>query len=188
MTPSPDTAATIRADLAEHPGATLEDAAARTGTTVAEVLACLPEGEATLVPGAAFEEVMAEIARWGDITLVMNTGNVILEAKGPLPEGRVAQGFFNLHGRPIGGHIRAGACAQVAFVARSLFGTDTRSVQFLDARGGVLFKIYLGRDAARALIPAQLAAFDALRARLAQKQMAGTSATSVGMTEAPELP
>ncbi|WP_326493663.1 ChuX/HutX family heme-like substrate-binding protein [Rhodovulum sulfidophilum] len=84
----------------------------------------------------------------------------------------MAQGFFNLHGRPIGGHIRAGACAQVAFVARSLFGTDTRSVQFLDARGGVLFKIYIGRDAARALIPAQLAAFDALRARLAQRQMA----------------
>ncbi|TDX33275.1 heme utilization cystosolic carrier protein HutX [Rhodovulum visakhapatnamense] len=172
MTPSPDTAAAIRADLADHPGAALEDVAVRTATSVAEVLACLPAGEAVLAPGAAFEEVMAEIARWGEITLVMNTGDVILEAKGPLPEGRVAQGFFNLQGRPIGGHIRSGACAQVAFVARSLFGMDTRSVQFLDARGGVLFKVYLGRDAARALIPAQMTAFDALRARLAPGVMA----------------
>lgn len=169
MTPTPDIAAAIRADLADHPGAALEDVAARSGASVAEVLACLPEGEAVVLPGATFEEVMAEIARWGEITLVMNTGDVILEAKGALPEGRVAQGFFNLHGKPIGGHIRAGACAQVAFVARPLFGMDTRSVQFLDARGGCLFKIYLGRDASRALIPAQVAAFEALRDRLSQR-------------------
>ncbi|TCO73260.1 heme utilization cystosolic carrier protein HutX [Rhodovulum euryhalinum] len=169
MTPTSDPTAAIRADLAAHPGSALEDIATRTGASFAEVLACLPMDEAVLVPGTAFEEIMAEIARWGEITLVMNTGDVILEAKGDLPPGSVAQGFFNLHGKPIGGHIRAGACAQVAFVARSLFGMDTRSVQFLDAQGGCLFKIYLGRDANRALIPAQVAAFETLRDRLADR-------------------
>ncbi|SIO55907.1 heme utilization protein HuvX [Rhodovulum sp. ES.010] len=167
MTPTPDTAAAIGAVLADHPGAALEDVAQKAGASVAAVLACLPDGEATLVPGAAFEDAMAEIARWGEITLVVNTGDVIFEAKGQLPEGQVAQGFFNLHGKPIGGHIRAGACAQMAFVARPLFGMETRSVQFLDAQGGCLFKVYLGRDETRALIPAQVAAFEALRDRLA---------------------
>jgi len=166
MTFPQDTASAIRADLADHPGAALEDVAARTGSSVAEVLACLPETEAACGPGDRFEETMAEIARWGEITLVMNTGDVILEAKGELPEGRVAQGFFNLHGRPIGGHIRAGACTRIAFVSRALFGMDTRSVQFLNAAGACMFKIYLGRDANRALIPAQVAAFEALRDRL----------------------
>ncbi|GAA0311106.1 heme utilization cystosolic carrier protein HutX [Rhodovulum strictum] len=167
MTTTPDTAAAIRAALAAHPGAALEDIAAQSGASFAEVLACLPDDEAVLVPGHHFEEAMAEITRWGEITLIINTGDVILEAKGELPPGSVAQGYFNLHGRPIGGHIRAGACAGVAFVTRGLFGMEARSVQFLDTRGGCLFKIYLGRDANRALIPAQLAAFEALRDRLA---------------------
>lgn len=164
--PTPDRTAAIRDAITATPRATLEDIGRAAGASVAEVLACLPEGEAVLVAGSAFEPVMAEIARWGEVTLVMNTGDVILEAKGEVPEGKVAQGFFNLHGKPIGGHIRKGACAQVAFVARSLFGTDTRSVQFLDGSGACMFKIYLGRDAARALIPAQVAAFEALRDRL----------------------
>ncbi|TCM73675.1 heme utilization cystosolic carrier protein HutX [Rhodovulum steppense] len=168
MTPTAETATAIRADLAAHPGSALEDVAARTGVSFAEVLACLPADEAVQVPGQHFEEVMAEITRWGEITLVINTGDVILEAKGDLPAGSVAQGYFNLHGRPIGGHIRAGACAGVAFVSRGLFGMEARSVQFIDTRGGCMFKIYLGRDATRALIPAQVAAFEALRDRLAQ--------------------
>lgn len=115
---------------------------------------------------------MAEITRWGEITLVVNTGDVIIEAKGALPRGSVAQGFFNLHGHSIGGHIRAGACAQVAFVARPLFGIDTRSIQSLDAGGVYLFKVYLGRDTSRTLIPARVTAFDALRDRLAAEVLA----------------
>ncbi|MBK1637038.1 heme utilization cystosolic carrier protein HutX [Rhodovulum adriaticum] len=169
MTISPDLCAAIRAALTDTPQAALEDIARSAGASVAQVLACLPEGEATLVPGTYFQEAMADIAGWGEITLVINTGDVILEAKGALPPGKVAQGYFNLHGKPIGGHIRADACAQVALVARPLFGMETRSVQFLNGQGACMFKVYLGRDADRALIPAQVAAFDALRDRLTQQ-------------------
>ncbi|TCP44139.1 hypothetical protein EV662_101226 [Rhodovulum marinum] len=58
-----------RAKFDAHPGAALEDVASRGAGSVAHVLACLPEGEAVCVPGTAFEAVMAEIARWGEITL-----------------------------------------------------------------------------------------------------------------------
>lgn len=169
MTIPSDRRAAIHAALTDTPHAALEDIAQAAGASVAEVLACLPRGEAVLLPSQVFEQVMADIARWGEITLVINTGDVILEAKGTLPEGKVAQGYFNLHGKPIGGHIRAGACAKIAFVSRSLFGMETRSVQMLDGAGACMFKIYLGRDAARALIPAQVAAFEALRDLLTEE-------------------
>ena len=54
----------------------------------------------------------------------------------------------------------------MAFVRRKLFSSETRSVQFYGQDGGCLFKVYLGRDENRQLIPAQIAAFDALEARL----------------------
>lgn len=51
LTPSPDTrSAAIRAELDAHPGAALEDGASCTGASVADVLACLPEGEASSCP------------------------------------------------------------------------------------------------------------------------------------------
>ena len=165
---TPDPTAAIRADLAAHPGAALEDVAQRTGTTPADVLACLPEDEAIRLPGSLFVDVMAEISTWGEVTLVVNTGDVILEARGEVPMGRLGHGFYNLHGSPIGGHLRADACATVAFVTRSLFGTPTRSVQFYAHSGAGMFKVYLGRGADRQLIPAQVAAFEAALARFSQ--------------------
>lgn len=167
---SPRPTAAIRADLEANPGSALEDVAARTGTTPAEVLAALPEGEALCLPGSLFVEVMDEIAGWGEITLVMNTGDVILEAKGELPKGSEGRGFLNLHGKPIGGHLRIDACRTVAFVTRHLFGTPTRSVQFYSVTGACMFKVYLGRGPERQLIPAQVAAFEAAAARFAERR------------------
>lgn len=152
--------------LAATPHAALEDIARAAGTTPLAVLEALPEGEVTHLPGHHMVEVLDDIARWGEVTFIVNTGPVILEAKAPMQGGTVASGMYNLKGKPIGGHLRIDACARVAFVRRKLFSMETRSVQFYGADGACLFKIYLGRDASRALIPAQMAAFDALEARL----------------------
>ncbi|SIS50126.1 heme utilization cystosolic carrier protein HutX [Phaeovulum vinaykumarii] len=156
----PDTADRILAALAARPGAALEDLAAETGATPLGVLACLPEAEVRALPGTRFVEVMEEITGWGPITLVVNTGDVVLEARGPLPHGKMGQGYYNLHGTPIGGHLRAEACEAIAFVTRALFGTPSRSVQFYSKSGACMFKIYLGRDANRQMLPDQVAAFE----------------------------
>ena len=77
----------------------------------------LPAGEVALAPGAAFVTVMQDLAQWGEVTVVLNTGPVTFEAKGTVPPGRLGHGFYNMHGGPIGGHVRAEACARIAFVA-----------------------------------------------------------------------
>ena len=71
-----------------------------------------------------------------------------------------------MHGdSPIGGHIKAENCKEIAFVARPFMGRESRSLQFFNADGEAMFKIFVARDAARELIPEQVAKFDALRAR-----------------------
>jgi heme iron utilization protein len=167
MTVSTDLSAEIRAALAENPGAVLEDIARRFGVTMRDLIGLLPPREAVTVPGSRFEEVMGEMTTWGDLTFLVNTGDVIVEVRGPLPEGIPGQGWYNLQGRPLGGHIKADACELIAFVSRKLFSSDTHSVQFFNGAGACMFKLYLGRDAERRLIPEQVGRFLALRDRLA---------------------
>ncbi|MFC7335114.1 heme utilization cystosolic carrier protein HutX [Rhodocista pekingensis] len=158
--------ATLAEALAANPTAALEDIARAAGTTPLAVLDALPAGEVTSLPGHLMVEVLDDMAGWGEITLIVNTGPVILEVKAPLKGGTVAHGMYNFKGKPIGGHLKVDACIRVAFVRRRLFSTETRSVQFYDAGGACMFKVYLGRDARRQLLPEQIAAFDALEARL----------------------
>ncbi|WP_313349574.1 heme utilization cystosolic carrier protein HutX [Paracoccus sp. (in: a-proteobacteria)] len=160
------TLAAIRAALSETPHAALEDIARKTGTTPLAVLDALPAGEVSSLPGDMLPEVMADIAGWGEITFIVNTPSVILEVKAPLGQGEISGDMFNLHDKAIGGHIHYRACTRVAFVRRKLFGMETRSVQFYAQDGTCMFKIYLGRDENRALKPDQIAAMDALEARL----------------------
>lgn len=152
--------------LAANPTAALEDIARAAGVTPLEVLRALPAGEVTEVPGRYMVAALDEFANWGEITFIVNTGPVILEVKAPMQGGTVANGMYNPRGKPISGHLNIDACASLAFVRRKLFGMETRSIQFYGHDGACLFKVYLGRDAERKLIPAQIAAFDALEARL----------------------
>lgn len=157
----------IRASLATHPGAVLEDVAAEHGVPVADVVACLAEGEAVTVGGERFADVMREISTWGEVTFIVNTPDLVFEAKGSVPRGSLANGYYNLFGAPIGGHLRANRCASISFVSRKLFTSDTHSVQFYNHGGGCMFKIYLGRDAKRQLIPEQVAMYQRCRAAMA---------------------
>lgn len=157
---------TLAEAMAENPTAALEDIARAAGVTPLDVLEALPAGEVTHLPGARMVAALDDIAGWGEVTFIVNTGPVVLEAKGPMHGGTVAHGMYNLRGKPIGGHLNIAACARVAFVRRKLFSTETRSVQFYGQDGSCLFKVYLGRDENRRMIPAQIAAFDALEAQL----------------------
>lgn len=170
MTLMADASARIRAALAENPGAVLEEIAEQLDVTPKDVVMHLPKGEAVMIGGAHFEEVMREMTAWGEVTFVVNTGDVILEAKGVVPKGGMARGFYNLHGKPIGGHLKADHCELIGFVSRKLFASDTHSVQFYNQRGGCMFKVYLGRDARHRLIPEQVERFATFRDRIAARE------------------
>lgn len=166
MTITAQTRAAVEKALIEQPAGVLDYIAKEVGVSPADLISCLPADQVSSIAGDKFAEVMTEISGWGEITFLVHTADVILEAKGVVPEGAQAQGMYNLHGKPIGGHLRMENCASIAFVSRPLFKSDTHSVQFFNRDGGCMFKIYLGRDADRQLIPEQITAFKTYRDKL----------------------
>jgi len=157
--------AAARAALAAKPDGVVEAVARAHGLPTRSVLEMLPEAERRFVPGTRFAAVWEAMSGWGEILFIVNTDDIVLECAGTLPPGQAAQGWFNIHGdSPIGGHIRADRCEAIVFVDRLFHGRRSCSVQMFNTAGEAMFKVFVRRDAQRALLPEQVAAFEALRA------------------------
>ncbi|MEW6450387.1 MAG: heme utilization cystosolic carrier protein HutX [Pseudomonadota bacterium] len=153
----------LRADLAADPGIIIEKAAKERGVTLRTVVEALPEEMRRFAPGEAFIEVMGEVAKWGDVTVIIHTEDGVMEFSGPVPEGKVGQGYYNLAGsKGFHGHLRHDRCAGVGFIERPFFGRPSASILFFNLEGGVMFKVFVGRDEQRNLKEDQLAAFRAI--------------------------
>ncbi|MBB4200144.1 hypothetical protein CCR94_03275 [Rhodoblastus sphagnicola] len=153
--------------LVEDSMLVVEQVAREQGMSPADVLRLLPDTLCRWAPGASFEQAMADMSAWGELLFLVHTVNVIVEVKATIPPGRFGQGYFNLHGNgPLGAHLSSSRCADIAFVRRPFMRAETRSIQFYDIDGEGMFKIFVGRDAERRLIPDQLRRFDALEAGL----------------------
>ena len=153
----------LAARLALNADGILEQIARDYGVSTLEVVRNLQE-HCTVVDGKLFTDVMQDVTEWGDILFIVHTSDIVLECAGPLPPGTYGRGYYNVHGdSPIGGHIRADNGQAIAFV--SFMGHVSRSIQFFNGAGEAMFKIFVRRDEARVLIPAQIAKFDALRER-----------------------
>jgi putative heme utilization carrier protein HutX len=153
--------------LATNPDGILEDIARTYCVSTLDVVRALPEAHRTIVAGDRFETIFEAVTGWGYILFIVHTPDLVLECEGPLPPGTFGRGYFNLHGdSPIGGHIRASRCKEIAFVSRPFMGRESRSIQFFNLDGDAMFKIFVRRDEARNLIADQVARFDTLRASL----------------------
>lgn len=158
--------AALVAELAANPDGILEKIARGHGASTFEAVRALPTEHRHILSADRFEEVMSDIADWGDILFIVHTPGIVLECKGKLPHGTFGRGYFNIHGdSPIGGHINAERCAAIAFVSRPFMGRNSASIQFFDGDGEAMFKIFVARDEARELKPEQLARFTSLRER-----------------------
>jgi hypothetical protein len=156
----------LAARLALNADGILEQIARDYGVSTLEVVRNLQQEHCTVVDGKLFTDAMQDVTEWGDILFIVHTSDIVLECAGPLPPGTYGRGYYNVHGdSPIGGHIRADNCQAFAFVSRPFMGRPSRSIQFFNAAGEAMFKIFVRRDEARVLIPAQIAKFDALRER-----------------------
>jgi hypothetical protein len=156
--------------LAADPGAIVEQVAKEHGATPRQVVEALPDTMRRFAPGAAFVEAMQDIAEWGEVTLIVHTDDGIMEFTGPVPRGEIGRGYFNLMGRTgFHGHLRHERCAGLAFVERPFMGRLSASLMFLNGDGGIMFKVFVGRDETRELKADQLAKFRALAERLCEK-------------------
>jgi heme iron utilization protein len=155
-----------REKLAAKPDGVIETVAAEAGLPTQAVLELTPRKERIFVPPEAFEAVWTELSTWGDVLFIVHTKDIVCEVVGSLPVGTFGHGYYNIHGdSPIGGHIRAANCRAIYLVDRPFHGRRSCSVQFFNAAGEAMFKVFVRRDKARELLPDQLARFEALKAR-----------------------
>jgi putative heme utilization carrier protein HutX len=152
--------------MADDPGALFETVAKEHSVAVRATIEALPEAMRRIAPGAAFVDVINDIAGWGEVTLIIHSDDGVMEFTGPIPRGEIGRGYFNLMGRTgFHGHLRHERCAAIAFVERPFVGRASASVLFVNVDGGVMFKVFVGRDDKRELLADQLAAFRALAER-----------------------
>ncbi len=147
---------------------TPEYIAKEAGCSALDVVRHQANEQTTFADGAHFVEAMQDMRSWGELMFLVHTPDVILEVKTEMPDGALGHGFYNLKGKPTGGHLKAGNCGTVGFITSSFMGTPTKSVQFFNREGGCMFKIYLSRDSERNFLPEQLQAYENLQARLCE--------------------
>lgn len=155
--------------MADNPGAVIEDVARERKVTPRAVLEALPGGMVRIGAGE-FAAAMQDIAEWGEVTLIVHTDDAIFEFTGAIPKGEVGRGYFNLmQPKGLHGHLRHERCAAIAFVERPFMGKVSAFIAFINLDGGIMFKVFVGRDETRALRGDQLVRFHALADRLAPK-------------------
>ena len=130
-----------------------------------EVVRHLPAELMTLVPSDQAEALLADLASWGQVTTIVESDGSIFEVKAPFPKGKTARGYYNLMGRDgeMHGHLKLDNVVGIALVSKLFMGKEGHSFQFFGHSGRCIFKIYLGRDEQRQLLPDQVERFKALR-------------------------
>jgi heme iron utilization protein len=160
--------AELKAYMVDNPGAVIEDVARQRKVTPRAVLEAMPPDMLRLGAGSEFASAMGDIAEWGEVTLIVHTDDAIFEFTGAIPAGEIGRGYFNLmQPKGLHGHLRHERCAGIAFVERPFMGKPSAFVAFLNVDGGIMFKVFVGRDETRALRADQLARFKALAGRIA---------------------
>lgn len=155
----------VQALLDSQPGFTLEQLAAELNSSAREVIAALPEGMAALAGSEPLWQLIEELPQWGKVTVIVQSEGSVFEFKGEFPKGTIAHGYYNFmhHQNPFHGHLRVEGLVQVAFVSKPHRGAESHSLVFLSPAGNCVFKVFLGRDAQRELIPQQLQRFRELK-------------------------
>jgi len=160
--------ADLMAYMADNPGAVIEDVARERKVTARAVIEALPSSMVRMGGGEHFAAAMQDVAQWGEVTLIVHTDDAIFEFTGSIPAGEIGRGYFNLmQPKGLHGHLRHERCGGVAFVERPFMGKQSAFVAFLNVDGGIMFKVFVGRDETRALKADQLARFKALADRIA---------------------
>jgi len=159
--------ADLKAHMADNPGAVVEDVARERKVSPRAVLEAMPESMVRIGRGGDFATAMGDIAQWGEVTLIVHTDDAIFEFTGAIPAGEIGRGYFNLmQPKGLHGHLRHERCAAIAFVERPFMGKSSAFIAFINLDGGIMFKVFVGRDEKREVKADQLAKFRSLGGQL----------------------
>lgn len=162
----------IKELLQYQPNLTLEKMAEALNTSVREVICAMPDDMATLAVDNRVLELIESLPGWGMLTVIVQNEGSIFEFKGHFPKGSIAHGYYNFmhHETPFHGHLRIDNITDVGLVSKPHRGSESHSFVFMSANGNCVFKVFLGRDAQRQLIPQQVQRFKQLVQTLANTQ------------------
>ncbi|QIA63695.1 heme utilization cystosolic carrier protein HutX [Vibrio astriarenae] len=147
-----------------EPSLSVTDIATRLSLSEAEASLALPEEMVTAIAGENAELILSQLPEWGNVTTITNSFGSIFEFKGPFPKGKTAHGYYNIMGKAgLHGHLKLDLITDIAFVSKLFHGTETHHIAFFNQDGNCVFRVYLGRDKARNLIPEQIEAFNTLK-------------------------
>ncbi|MBD1557946.1 heme utilization cystosolic carrier protein HutX [Vibrio sp. S9_S30] len=135
------------------------------GVSEHDVVRSLPEGMATMIGGEFAQELLEGLVGWGTVTTIVHSMGSIFEVKAPFPKGKMARGYYNLMGDKgeMHGHLKLDLVKSIALVSKPFRGKESHYFGFFTEQGDSIFKIYLGRDENRELLPDQLEKFNALK-------------------------
>lgn len=157
---------TLNEFMKTNPDGTLEDIARQYQTSLLDVVDSLPTR--TIAAGDKFDTVWDAMTACGPVTTLIHNHDVILEFHGELPSGFHRHGYYNLRGKSgLSGHIKAENIRHIALIERPFMGMATASIVFFNEQKQAMFKVFLGRDSHRQLLPEQVEAFRRLAADLA---------------------
>ena len=164
MQPSNDM---IRQYLDDNPNAMPSQAAIELGVSELAVVLALPEAQVSQFPLADKDELLSCLPHWGRMTTIIAVSGSVFEFKGEFPQGKYAYGYYNLitEGDGLHGHLKLDNLGAISLVSRPFRGKESHSINFFGSEGEMIFKVYLGRDSNRVLLPDQVARFNALKER-----------------------
>ncbi|WP_417348566.1 heme utilization cystosolic carrier protein HutX [Ferrimonas sp.] len=164
-----DIAQAVARKIEENPSLMPGQIASELEVSEFEVVAALPEPMSALLPVEHLATLMESLPNWGPMTTIVSVAGSIFEFKGAFPRGKPGHGYFNLitKGEGLHGHLKLDAVQHIALVSKPFMGSESHSIQFFDAQGAIIFKIYLGRDSKRVLLADQVERFSELRRTLA---------------------
>lgn len=162
------TVETIRQHLIENPSAMPSQIAAELNVSEFEVVSALPTEQLALLPVSEKDALLTSLPEWGNMTTIVSASGSIFEFKGSFPKGKYAHGYYNLitKGDGLHGHLKLDDISAIALISKPFRGTESHSINFFGPAGEVVFKVYLGRDKKRVLLPEQVTRFKALKAEL----------------------
>lgn len=159
------TVAQIQQYITNNPAAMPAQIATELNVSEFAVVSALPPEQVALLPLSEKDNLLADLPQWGTMTTIVSASGSIFEVKGTFPKGKYAHGYYNLitKGDGLHGHLKLDDISAIALISKPFRGTESHSINFFGAQGEVVFKVYLGRDKKRQLLPEQVERFAALR-------------------------
>ncbi|MDB2385854.1 heme utilization cystosolic carrier protein HutX [Shewanella sp.] len=157
---------TIRQHLSDNPNTMPSQIAAELNVSEFDVVSALPTEQLTFLPLTQKDPLLASLPQWGNMTTIVSVSGSIFEFKGSFPQGKYAHGYYNLitKGEGLHGHLKLDVITAIALISKPFRGTQSHSINFFGPAGEIVFKVYLGRDKKRVLLPEQVTRFQALKA------------------------